>query len=67
MSDKSRIPKFYQLSISDRVRAIAERGLLTEPDSEQLATGAHTLDASRGRSDDRECGRRDGVAPGYGP
>lgn len=46
MSDKSRIPKFYQLSISDRVRAIAERGLLTEPDSEQLATGAHTLDAS---------------------
>lgn len=46
MSDKSRIPKFYQLSISDRVRAIAERGWLTEPEQEKLATGAHTLDAS---------------------
>lgn len=46
MTDKSRIPKFYRLSVPDRVRAIADRGWLTELESQALVSGAHTLETA---------------------
>lgn len=41
--DASRIPKFYKMSIADRVRALHARGLLDEKDFRDLLTGAHSL------------------------
>ena len=41
--DRSRIPNFYKLSVSERVRIIHERGLLSTDDYLSLATGKHTL------------------------
>ncbi len=42
--DRSRIPHFYKMSIDERVRAVRERGLLTDSDYQSLVTGKHTLD-----------------------
>jgi hydroxymethylglutaryl-CoA reductase len=42
----SRIPNFYRMSVSERVRAVHERGLLTDTDFERLVTGEMTLDLS---------------------
>ena len=39
----SRIPAFYKMSVRDRVRAVHERGLLTEEDYRSLASGEHVL------------------------
>lgn len=45
--ERSRIPRFYKLSLNERVRAVRERGLLTDEDYRQLATGEHTLTPHR--------------------
>ncbi len=42
--DQRRIPKFYNLSVEERVRAVHERGIVTLDDFRSLATGKHTLD-----------------------
>ncbi|MEL7448150.1 MAG: hydroxymethylglutaryl-CoA reductase, degradative [Pseudomonadota bacterium] len=39
----SRIPKFYKLSIAERVRAVREHGHLSREDYRALASGEHTL------------------------
>lgn len=39
----SRIPEFYKMSVRDRVRAVHERGLLTEEDFRSLTSGEHVL------------------------
>jgi hydroxymethylglutaryl-CoA reductase len=44
--DRLRIPEFYKLSVDERVRAVHERGLLTNGDFRALASGRHTLDLS---------------------
>ncbi|MHB1766077.1 MAG: hydroxymethylglutaryl-CoA reductase, degradative [Gammaproteobacteria bacterium] len=41
--NRARIPNFYKLSVSERVRLIHERGLLSEDDYQALAAGKHTL------------------------
>ena len=41
--DHSRIPEFYKLSVSDRVRLMRERGWLSELDYQALVSGEHTL------------------------
>jgi hydroxymethylglutaryl-CoA reductase len=40
----SRIPNFYRMSVSERMRAVHDRGLLNDSDYERLTTGAATLD-----------------------
>ncbi len=40
---RSRIPRFYKMSIDERVRAVHERGLLTDSDFESLISGEATL------------------------
>ena len=42
----SRIPNFYRMSVSERVRAVHDRGLLDEADFDSLVTGESTLDLS---------------------
>lgn len=39
----SRIPEFYKLSVPERVRAVRERGLLSQDDYISLVRGDHTL------------------------
>ena len=39
----SRIPAFYKMSVRERVRAVHERGLLTEEDYRSLTSGEHVL------------------------
>ncbi len=39
----SRIPQFYKLSVSERVRAVRERGLLSQDDYLSLVRGDHVL------------------------
>ncbi len=46
-SDKSRIPEFYKLSVSDRVRLMRERGWVSEADYQQMISGDHTLSLHR--------------------
>ena len=41
--DISRIPRFYKLSVDQRVRVMRERGLLTKEDFLSLSNGDHTL------------------------
>ncbi|GMW06656.1 MAG: hydroxymethylglutaryl-CoA reductase, degradative [Gammaproteobacteria bacterium] len=41
---RSRFPHFYRMSPAERIRAVHERGLLTDGDVEQLARGEATLD-----------------------
>jgi hydroxymethylglutaryl-CoA reductase len=40
---RSRIPHFYKMTIDERVRAVHERGLLTDGDLESLVSGEATL------------------------
>ncbi len=42
----SRIPRFYKMSIDERVRAVHDKGLLTEGDVDNLVSGEATLDLS---------------------
>ena len=42
----SRIPNFYRMSVSERVRAVHDRGLLNDTDFERLSSGDATLDLS---------------------
>jgi hydroxymethylglutaryl-CoA reductase len=44
---QSRIPKFYQLSVKDRLRTLAERGVLSDADYDALATGTYMLDVEK--------------------
>ncbi|MEO7147905.1 MAG: hydroxymethylglutaryl-CoA reductase, degradative [Terrimesophilobacter sp.] len=39
----SRIPRFYQLSVQERLRELRERGVLSEADFEALSTGSYVL------------------------
>ncbi|MDG1463128.1 MAG: hydroxymethylglutaryl-CoA reductase, degradative [Gammaproteobacteria bacterium] len=41
--DRSRIPLFYKMSIDERVRAVHEKGLVTDDDFKLLTNGDHTL------------------------
>jgi hydroxymethylglutaryl-CoA reductase len=43
---QSRIPHFYKMSVTDRVRAVRDLGLLSQDDVERLAAGRATLDLS---------------------
>ena len=45
--DRSRIPDFYKLSVSDRARVMHERGWVSEQDYEAMVSGAHTLKLHR--------------------
>lgn len=45
--DKSRIPEFYKLSVTDRVRLMRERGWVSEADYQQMISGDHTLSLHR--------------------
>jgi hydroxymethylglutaryl-CoA reductase len=40
---RSRIPHFYKMTIDERVRAVHERGVLTDSDFERLVSGETTL------------------------
>ena len=42
--DRSRMPGFYKLSVTERVRLVGERGLLSRKDCQTLISGRHTLD-----------------------
>ncbi|GIS97365.1 MAG: hypothetical protein CM1200mP24_06490 [Gammaproteobacteria bacterium] len=42
-ANSSRIPNFFKLDIDDRIRALYERGLLTDSDLHNLLNGQHTL------------------------
>ncbi|MGI9329097.1 MAG: hydroxymethylglutaryl-CoA reductase, degradative [Gammaproteobacteria bacterium] len=42
----SRIPNFYRMSVSERVQAVHDRGLLTDADVDSLIAGEATLDLS---------------------
>ena len=42
--ERSRIPRFYKLSVEERVQAVHERGLIGSSDFRALRTGQHTLD-----------------------
>ncbi len=39
----SRIPRFYQLSVEERLRELRDRGILTEANYESLSTGSYIL------------------------
>ena len=39
----ARIPEFYKLSVSQRVREVRKQGLLSNQDYQALASGDHTL------------------------
>ena len=39
----SRIPRFYKLSVAERVRAVRDAGLLSRDDCRALSSGEHTL------------------------
>ncbi len=41
---RSRIPHFYKMSVSERVRAVRDRGLLSDTDFDLLSAGQATLD-----------------------
>jgi len=41
---RSRIPHFYKMSVAERVRAVRDRGLLSETDFDRLSAGQTTLD-----------------------
>jgi len=43
---RSRIPHFYKMTIDERVRAVHERGLLTDSDFDNLVSGEATLGLS---------------------
>ena len=41
--NSSRIPNFFRMNITDRIAALHERGLLSQDDVQQLASGGHQL------------------------
>ncbi|MEQ1802005.1 MAG: hydroxymethylglutaryl-CoA reductase, degradative [Gammaproteobacteria bacterium] len=41
---RSRIPHFYKMSVAERVRAVRDRGLLSDTDFDMLSAGQATLD-----------------------
>ncbi|MEO8224920.1 MAG: hydroxymethylglutaryl-CoA reductase, partial [Gammaproteobacteria bacterium] len=41
---RSRIPHFYKMSVAERVRAVRDRGLLSDTDFDKLSAGETTLD-----------------------
>ena len=41
---RSRIPHFYKMSVAERVRAVRDRGLLSDDDFDRLSSGQTTLD-----------------------
>ncbi|HBK18654.1 MAG TPA: hydroxymethylglutaryl-CoA reductase, degradative, partial [Gammaproteobacteria bacterium] len=43
LQGSSRIPNFFRMSIAQRISALAERGLLSQEDIQQLASGGHQL------------------------
>lgn len=43
----SRIPAFYKFSVSDRLRVLLERGVITEAEYDMLVDGNHMLDAGK--------------------
>lgn len=43
----SRIPRFYQLSVEERLRELRDRGVLNERDYESLSTGSYILTAMK--------------------
>lgn len=45
--ERSRIPSFYKMTLEERVRAVRDRGLLSEEDCRLLASGEHTLKPHR--------------------
>ncbi|MBC7402182.1 MAG: hydroxymethylglutaryl-CoA reductase, partial [Microbacteriaceae bacterium] len=42
--NSSRIPRFYQLGVEERLRVLYERGVLSDADYRALATGTYILD-----------------------
>lgn len=42
--NRSRIPRFYRMTVAERVRAVHERGLLNDQDFDRLSSGKATLD-----------------------
>ncbi|EPR77176.1 Hydroxymethylglutaryl-CoA reductase [Leifsonia rubra CMS 76R] len=42
--NSSRIPRFYQLSVEERLRVLYERGVLSDANYRALATGSYMLD-----------------------
>ena len=44
--DRSRIPHFYKMTVDERVRAVHDRGLLSDSDYKALVSGEHTLKLS---------------------
>lgn len=42
--NSSRIPRFYQLGVEERLRVLSERGVLSDADYRALATGTYILD-----------------------
>jgi len=42
----SRIPRFYKMSIDERIRAAHDQGLLTDGDFDRLVSGEATLGLS---------------------
>lgn len=43
----SRIPRFYQLSVQERLKELRERGVLSAADFEALSTGSYVLTAAK--------------------
>jgi len=43
----SRIPKFYQLSVPERLRVLHDRGVVNDADFEALVSGSYQLDSER--------------------
>jgi hydroxymethylglutaryl-CoA reductase len=41
--ERSRIPKFYKMSVPERVRTVRDRGLFGAEDYQTLQSGRHTL------------------------
>lgn len=46
-ADRSRIPDFYKLSVSERARVMHERGWVSEQDYRSMVSGDHTLKVHR--------------------
>lgn len=45
-ADQSRIPKFYKMSVAERVRTVHDAGWLDQADYQTLQSGQHTLSVS---------------------
>jgi hydroxymethylglutaryl-CoA reductase len=45
--ERSRIPRFYKMSVAERVRTVRDRGLVGPEDYQDLQSGRHTLTIQR--------------------